>query len=364
MRGLLSEILRRIHANQRVILCAVVNTRGSCPQKAGAAMAVFEDANTLGTLGGGCVEAEVRRRALENRNGTSGRVMEFRLNQDYGWDDGLVCGGIMEIIAMPIARDLNLKMIEQAMDDLVLNRPGEIRLDGVDESNQSRSFTIELPARPKLILAGAGHVGHAVSKLAQDVDFDVTVIDDRADMLNNTRFPNAKCVLGEIPDVLRRFCSNAGVTDYSGGTGVSPVFGAHKNSIQVPDSTTGVPPVPPEKSISIDTNTFVVIVTRGHRHDGEALHAVVNSRARYIGLIGSQRKIREIARLLFQTGVSRDALARVHAPIGLEIGAVTPNEIAISIMAELISIRRKVTENVGQPMRVPTDRLDRWLARV
>jgi len=356
MRDLLSEILRRTRAGERVMLCAVVGTRGSCPQKAGAAMAVFEDANTLGTLGGGCVEAEVRRRALENRHETSGRVMEFRLDQDYGWDDGLVCGGIMEIIALPIARDLNLKMIEQAIDDLISNRLGAIQLVGLDEANQTKSFTIELPSRPKLIIAGAGHVGHAVSKLARDVDFDLTVIDDRADMLNEQRFPEARLLLGEIPELLRSLC----VTK-SGGTGVSPVVGAQqRSSIQAVSANTGETPVPP----NIDTNTYVVIVTRGHRNDGESLHAVINSNAKYIGLIGSQRKIREIAQRLQLDGVSRDALARVHAPIGLEIGAVTPNEIAISILAELISILRNAGESTGRSMKVPTDRLDKWLARM
>jgi len=160
---------------------------------------------------------------------------------------------------------------------------------------QEYRLCIEAPAR--LIIAGAGHVGAAVAKLAVGLDFQVIVIDDRGDLANGDRLPPPICpIVGDIERTL----------------------GAQ----------------------SIDARSFVVIVTRGHNHDEQALHAVIDSDAGFIGMIGSRRKVKLIFDDLVTLGVDPEKLKRVHAPIGLPIGGVTVPEIAVSIIAELIQVRR------------------------
>ena len=170
-----------------------------------------------------------------------------------------------------------------------------------------------------LVIAGAGHVGHALSAIASTLDFRVTVIDDRNDFVSSERFPNATKIIGDIESELRRF--------------------------------------------AIDANTYLVIVTRGHRHDGHALHAVIDSPAKYIGLIGSKSKIKTIFDDLSKAGVAAEKLLRIHAPIGYEIGAVTVNEIAISIAAELIATRRGREDRPANPMKIDAGQLTAWLGR-
>jgi xanthine dehydrogenase accessory factor len=155
-----------------------------------------------------------------------------------------------------------------------------------------------LPVLPRcrLVVVGGGHVGQAIGKLAPDLDFDVAVVDDRAEYVTRERFPLARQLLhGPIDEVLR--------------------------------------------NLSIDADTYCVIVTRGHNHDEEALYHLANRGAAYVGMIGSRRKIKLIFDDLEAEGISREALARVHAPIGLEIGSQTVPEIAVSILAELVAYR-------------------------
>jgi xanthine dehydrogenase accessory factor len=181
-----------------------------------------------------------------------------------------------------------------------------------------QKFVEALNPPAKLIIAGGGHVGQALGMLSSLLDFQLTVIDDRPDYITPDRFPSAaQRTLGDIETELARF--------------------------------------------PIDPQTYVVIVTRGHRNDGRALAAVVNSSARYIGLIGSRRKIKTIFDDLAQQGVPLEKITRVHAPIGLQIAAVTPAEIAISIAAELIAVRRGRDGMPADPMKIPERQLRAWL---
>ncbi|MGN6625981.1 MAG: XdhC family protein, partial [Tepidisphaeraceae bacterium] len=180
-------------------------------------------------------------------------------------------------------------------------------------------FEETLMPAPPLLIAGAGHVAEALASLASTLGFAVTVFDDRADALTERRFPRAKRVVGTIDLELARHA-----------------IGGH---------------------------TFIVVVTRGHHRDAAALASVIQSPARYIGMIGSKRKVRTILGSLAEQGVDRETLARVHAPIGLEIGAVSVEEIAVSIAAELIAVRREVTRRVGEPMQLSRQELDRWIDR-
>lgn len=319
MIDVLSQIVHRIELGEVVALCTVVHTRGSTPQDKGAAMLVLRDGKTIGTLGGGCVEAEVRVRAQRLMDENQSRLVSFRLDQDYGWDDGLVCGGIMDIAIQVIGSREAAAPILRVMGDLAEHRPGKLAIEVADEQLRSARFEIEISPMPRLLIAGAGHVGRALALIAGQIDFELTVLDDRADYANAVNFPGAQCIVGDIEAELSRY--------------------------------------------KIDQRTYVVIVTRGHRHDARALAAVIGSPAAYVGLIGSKRKIHTILSELHRQGVPRDRLEKVHAPIGLEIAAVTPAEIAVSIAAELIAVRRGRDDLPATPMKVPADKLDRWLQR-
>jgi xanthine dehydrogenase accessory factor len=281
-------------------------------------MLVLADGKTVGTLGGGCVEAEVRRRALELMSQGRTELMEFHLDHDYGWDDGLICGGVMEIYAQVVSTT-TVSAFERIVADLRQHRPTALRIT-YERKGEASEYVEELGPPPRLIIAGAGHVGQALAKMAATLDFDVTVIDDRIDYVSAERFPTAKRrIIGPIEDELRK----------------TPV----------------------------DANTYVVVVTRGHRNDGHALAAVIDSPAKYIGLIGSRSKIKLIYDTLHGEGKSIDQLLRVHAPIGLEIGAVTVPEIAISIAAELVNVRRGREDQSTGSMKADERTMRAWLGR-
>lgn len=321
MLELIEQIIRRSAAGEALAACTVVRTRGSTPQKAGAVMLVLRDGRTLGTIGGGCVEAEVRTRALERLNGgggaAAGALLSFRLDHDVGWDDGLVCGGVMDVAVEVVDTPGAAGAYRDARDRLAAGHGACLRVTVPDANGAATTFERTVDPVPSLVIAGAGHVGVALAEVAGRIGFRVTVIDDRADLVSPDRFPGAERVLGEIEQELAR-------------VGLTP-------------------------------HTYVVIVTRGHRRDGRALGAVVGRGARYVGLIGSKRKVVTILEELRAQGLPHEQLARVHAPIGLDVGAVTPAEIAVSIAAELIAVRRGAADRPAAPMRLTAAQLERAL---
>ena len=363
MREIYQKIPELIESDQVGAYCTVVETKGSTPQKPGSKLLILPDLRNIGTLGGGCVEAEARRQAIGLMQGGVPRLLEFQLDSDYGWDDGLICGGNMKIfIDLPrteaeaemFARlqalnaektpivcatvvtsskpgvDVGMKMIFATtgerigtLGDSELETAVEAETTGVLEANRARLFRENetaavflepLQPRPTLLIAGAGHVGQALCHLASWLDFDVVIVDDRADFAAAERLPEAdKIIIGDIATELRNY------------------------------------PITPL--------TYVVIVTRGHQHDESALHSVVESDARYIGLIGSRRKIKLIFDDLMEVGISKERLQQVYAPIGLDINSKTVPEIAVSIASQLIQVRN-AAENIqtfdAQPARMPT----------
>ncbi len=304
---LLETLVAEAEAGRPAALCTVVRTRGSTPQSPGASMLVTADMQTLGTLGGGCVEAEVRKRAFELlRRGRCG-LLDFLLNHDYGWDDGLICGGRMFVAVAPLLPErpadrtarLSPEECHRALEHIRRGEPASITIP-VEAQGRIEAYRLHLEPPPTLLIAGAGHVGAALSKLAVELDFRVVVIDDRADLASPQRLgPRVECVVGDIAATLRRW--------------------------------------------PIDRSCYVVIVTRGHRHDHAALEAVIRRDAAYIGMIGSRRKGRMILRDLAEAGIGLERIEAVRTPIGLDIGAVTVPEIAVSIAAELIEVRRRRT---------------------
>jgi len=294
--AIFDSLVRQIDQGRRVALCTVVGASGSTPQSPGATLLLHENMTSEGTLGGGCVEAEVRKQAFEMLRRGESRLLKFSLDHDYGWDDGLICGGNMLVAVQSMVDASAVRPFADARDALELQQPATVQIRITHEGRpQEYRLHIEAPAR--LVIAGAGHVGAALARLAAGLDFDVTVIDERGDFANAERLPPPiKPVVGDIEKTLR---------DWPIGPG-----------------------------------TYVVIVTRGHNHDEAALHAIIDSPARYIGMIGSKRKVKLIFDDLAALGVDRARLERVHSPIGLKIGGVTVPEIAISIAAELVQIRR------------------------
>jgi len=251
------EIVKLRREGRRGAVATIVNVRGSIPSYKTAKMLVRDDGSIFGTIGGGCVEADVWQAAREVMEREKPRTLTFNLNQDPKYDTGLVCGGTLDIFIEPV--------LPQAM----------------------------------LYIFGAGHVAHALYSTSQAAGFDTIIVDDRELYANRQRFPEAREVIAEAFD---QAMARLSPTD----------------------------------------SEFVVIVTRGHRDDMRVLRWAVQTPARYIGMIGSKRKTVTLFRELQQEGLAANLFDRVYAPVGLDIGAVTPEEIAISITAQLIAIRRRV----------------------
>jgi xanthine dehydrogenase accessory factor len=304
---LFETIVHKLEAGERVALCAVVKTRGSTPQSPGALMLLDQRMQTVGTLGGGCVEAEVCKRAFELLNRAEASLLTFQLNHDYGWDDGLICGGGMDVAVMPLVDRAQAADFRRVLDAVAAGQHARVPLR-VQHENAWCEYKVLVEAEPKLVIAGAGHVGAQLARLCVDLEFHVTVIDDRSDFANADRLPPP----------------------------INPIVGDIELTL---------------RSHPIDRETYVVIVTRGHNHDEQALSAVVRSDAKYVGMIGSRRKIMLIFDDLMAAGVDPALLDRVHAPIGLEINSVTVPEIAVSIAAQLIAVRR---EYQGRIVEGPT----------
>lgn len=240
---------------RRGALATIINVRGSIPSFHSAKMLVREDGSIAGTIGGGCVEAEVWEAAREVMKSEKPQSLTFNLNNNPKYDTGLVCGGTLEIYIEPV-----------------------------------------LPVAT-LYIFGAGHVAWNLYKVARLAGFDIVVTDDRESYANRERFPDARDIYA---DEYERVMSQLAPNDSS----------------------------------------YIVIVTRGHRDDMRVLRWAAETPAKYVGMIGSQRKTIAIYKELEKEGIAAEKLARVYAPVGLDIGAITPEEIAVSIVAELIALRR------------------------
>lgn len=357
MRELFAELCSLLAAGQAVAYCRLVETRGSTPQKPGAAMLVLADGSQRGTLGGGCVEAEVKRRALAILAEGRAEIAAFSLDSDYGWDDGLICGGRMQILIDPLRNPLSptdyysqlarawqtgagcteALVFDAAKSGLAATScwlfdaagkpiaclrsespagaaPAEIAERLVPLTDRPRPYAAHgvayLPSleRCRLLIVGGGHVGQAVAEWAAKVDFDVWVFDDRPEYVTAERFPAAQ----------RRIAAEFR---------------------ELP-------------AVEITADTYCLIVTRGHNHDEEALHHLVDRGARYVGMIGSRRKIKLIFDDLLAEGVSPESLSAVFAPVGIDIGSQTVAEIAVSIVAELVSHRNRHGVVPGRPEAV------------
>jgi xanthine dehydrogenase accessory factor len=249
------ELVRLRRSGQKCALATIVQVRGSIPSYESAKLLVREDGSMAGTIGGGCVEAEVWNAAREVLETEKPRRLTFNLGQDAAYDNGLICGGQLEVFVEPV-----------------------------------------LPV-PQAFIFGAGHISKSLSRIADTAGFSTTIVDDRDTFASRDRFPEAFAVYaGEYEEIFPR--------------------------------------------LEVNESSYIVIVTRGHRDDMRVLRWAVGTSARYIAMIGSKRKVIGVVKELEKEGVAAAAFERVFAPMGLEIGALTPEEIAISVVAEMIAVRR------------------------
>jgi len=256
-KDIYEEIAQSRRQGARMALATIMVRKGSTPRKDAAKMLIYEDGRQSGTIGGGCIEAEVCREALEIIRSEKAKLLSFDLTEEDAEDSALLCGGTMEVYVEPV-----------------------------------------LP-KPPLFIFGAGHIGQSVAEIAARLGFRITVADDRVKYANSERFPNVETVLVDAWDEMFR-------------------------------------------KLAIDSSSFVVIATRGHQYDLACLRHAVRTPARYIGLLGSRRKTRLLFETLQKEGVDPVEFERVYAPVGIGIGSETPEEIAVSIAAEIIAVRKRV----------------------
>jgi xanthine dehydrogenase accessory factor len=263
---LFEEIVKMRRAGQRGALATIVHTNGSIPSFESSRMLVREDGSIAGTIGGGCVEADVWAAAKEVMQSEAPRKLVFHLNNEASYDNGLICGGTVEVFVEPI-----------------------------------------LP-QPVVYVFGGGHVSMAVAKAAYSAGFGIVVVDDREAFANAERFPMAQEIHTTFESAYEKLQPNA--------------------------------------------SSYLVIVTRGHKEDMRVLSWAVRTQARYIGMIGSRRKVFSVYKALEKEGYRTEEFERVFAPMGLEIGALSPEEIAISIVAELIAVRRNADSSAHKKVKL------------
>ena len=249
------ELIRLRKLGQKSAIATIVQVRGSIPSHESAKLLVREDGSMLGTIGGGCVEAEVWNAAREVIATERARHMSFNLGQDAAYDNGLICGGQLDV------------------------------------------FVEAVVPPPRAYIFGAGHISKSLSTVITMAGFSASIVDNRETFANRDRFPEATEIFAQ---------------EYE------EVF----------------------PQLAINDTSYLVIVTRGHRDDMRVLRWAVSTPARYIAMIGSKRKVINVIKELEKEDIPRSAFDRVFAPMGFEIGAISPEEIAISVAAEMIAARR------------------------
>ena len=369
MREVFHEAAAELDEGRPVVVATVVRTKGSTPQKPGAKLLVRDDGSGVGTLGGGCVEGDIWFAAKElMRRGGSAQYRDYELNEDLAAEDGLVCGGTMYFLIDPVyeagsyldyAREIDAAYAggpavalatvtamgdgagrlgarlfiredgstegtlgSPEMDREAMKRARDLMVHGKNEFVTMRDgpefFVEAYTTPPQMVLCGGGHVSKAIAPLAATLGFRVFVTDDREEFANPDRFPEADIIVAEKPE-------------------------------------SALPQLP------VNPNTFIIIATRGHRYDNVALEAAALTPAKYVGLLGSKRKTILIYEDLMRSGLPIERIREIRSPVGLDVRGRTPEEIAVSIMAEVLMFRLGGT---GQPMKIEDWRIDRIREKV
>jgi xanthine dehydrogenase accessory factor len=342
MIGIFEEIERYIRSGERIATATVVRTQGSTPREVGAKMVIRASGETTGTIGGGCGEAEVWQAAMDALEDGRRRMMTLDLTGDISLDTEMVCGGVMEVfVDLWDEGDLDLLGVanramkesgrfavvaslspdespahrlilgdgqtigslgDEDLDTVATSQAREALREGISRTIpgtdvQPAVFIDVQTTPPTLLIAGGGHIAVPLARMGTMLGFRVVVVDDRPVFANNERFPDADEV-------------------------IAAPFGETL------------------ASYPFDEQTYVTIMTRGHAHDLECLLQMIDKPVAYIGMIGSRRRVKGVLGMVQEKGHAEELLARVHAPIGLDIGGRTPEEIALSVMAEVVQARR------------------------
>jgi xanthine dehydrogenase accessory factor len=357
MQDIYSEIVKCLGRKEKLALATLITRVGSAPRGAGAKYLIKEDGTSLGSIGGGCVEAEVWQEAQMVMAKGEVRVLRFNLTSEQLAEGGLICGGNIEIFLEPLKEEfLNIYQemikIKQkggsailatliSVDDafpkggdskilikasgerigslstggvkerilketevlLKEKKPTVMVLSGEPEHSPWRRIEVLLEpvcSEPTVYIFGGGHISQHLAPLVRKVSFKVVIIDDREVFANRERFPEADRIV--VSEFERCF-----------------------------------------DQLNIDESSYIVIVTRGHLYDGFVLEQAVKTNARYIGMIGSRKKIHTLYQNLIEKGIMKERLDQVYAPIGVDINSETPEEIAVSITAQLIKVRGELT---------------------
>lgn len=251
-KSLLNILTERVNRGENAILATVLEVGESSPARSGSIMAIFEDGETIGTVGGGSIEYSVIREAKKLIESGESKVLEFNLGQDKLNTD-MYCGG------------------------------------------EAKVFLKSFIQRDKFIIIGSGHVANEIYRLAENLKYHIHVLDYREELCKTERFPNAELHIGDLKTEL--------------------------------------------DSIDIDKDTYIVIAGPNHKYDQEALSYVLNSDAKYIGMLGSKKKFASIRENLIDEGFSNSKIDRVHCPIGIDVGSSLPAELAIGVMAEISIVK-------------------------
>jgi xanthine dehydrogenase accessory factor len=293
------QLVAALAQNRPFVLALISGTKGSSPQRIGAKALFFSDGKIAGTLGGGCLEAEVHARAKKALKSGQPATFDMVLDHDFGWDDGLICGGSVSGLILPRAAEAAelWRKLAAPTGPLRWGVKKDFSIAPVDGGNDEWLYQETVSPPFALWIAGSGHVAQAVAPLALQLDFAVTVFDDRPELANHDCFP---------PKTQLR------------------VGGWHE-LLKVP-----LPKSP----------AFGLIVTRGHQHDALVLSDWIHHPFVFLGMIGSRRKARIMReQFLKQNIATAEQFDRLACPVGVDIKAVDTHEIAVSVMAQCIQKR-------------------------
>ncbi|HWX20297.1 MAG TPA: XdhC family protein [Candidatus Binatia bacterium] len=299
-------------SGEPVVLGIISGVKGSSPQKVGAKALFYADGRIKGTMGGGCLEAEIQQRAVQSLRTGAPATFDLLLDHDFGWDDGLICGGKVCGVILPNAQNAGEKFwagLTERRETLVWGVTNDLAITSLSSPTPNPVTTRPAPEwlyqetiTPPcaLWIAGAGHIAQAVAPLAMQLDFDVTVFDDRPALVNRQFFPEGIQLEAEVWDKL----------------------------LERP-----LPNVP----------SFALIVTRGHRHDALVLRDWIHKPFLFLGMIGSSRKARTILEHFLEEKLATpEELKRLACPVGIKIRSQTVMEIAVSILAQFIDKRAEL----------------------
>jgi len=336
MLDILAQVNEWLGQGQQVALATVVQTWGSAPRGIGSKMAISQDMAMVGSVSGGCVETAVVEEALKSLKRNQSRLLHYGVSDDDAWEVGLACGGKISVLVEPLdtrwwslashaaqndraVTTLTVLEGDYAGTKIALNADGEVvyhndrftpeQIQSILQNplpSQSGQATLAgyemmvdvIASRPHLVMIGGVHIAMSLQNFAKALGFRVTLIDPRDAFATDERFPNVDCLSHDYPDKAL-------------------------------------------SQLGIDNNTYIAVLTHDPKIDDPALKAALAAKPAYIGVLSSKRTHEKRIERLTQDGIPESELARLNTPIGLAIGAGTPEEIALSVMAEIVAVKNK-----------------------